>query len=70
RGGLHLPVERAEAKLRHRSPALPARVLAAPGGFRLELERPASAVAPGQVVALYDEGAIVGSGVVSSASRD
>ena len=70
-GRLHLPVERAEAKLRYRSPAFPARVLPCDGGFRLELELPASAVAPGQVVALYDEvGAVVGSGLVSSASRD
>ena len=40
------------------------------GGFRLELDEPAFAVAPGQVVALYDDGAVVGSGVVSAASRD
>ncbi len=70
RGRLHLPVERVEAKLRYRSPALSARVLPCDGGFRLELEEPAYAVAPGQVVALYDDGAIVGSGVVSSAARN
>jgi len=70
RGRLHLPVARAEAKLRYRSPAAPARVFPCDGGFRLELEEPAYAVAPGQVVALYDDGAIVGCGVVSSASRN
>ena len=46
RGTLHVPVERAEAKLRYRSPAVPARVRPADGGFRLELEQPAYGVAP------------------------
>jgi tRNA-specific 2-thiouridylase len=70
RGRLHVPVERAEAKLRYRSPALPARVRPHESGFRLELEEPAFGVAPGQIVALYDGGAVVGSGVVSGRSRD
>jgi tRNA-uridine 2-sulfurtransferase len=69
-GILHAPVERIEAKLRYRSPALPARVTPTPDGFALELERPAYGVAPGQIAALYDDGAVVGSGVVSSARRD
>ena len=68
RGRLHRSVERAEAKLRYRSPALPARVWPSDGGFRLELDRPAYGVAPGQVVALYDDGAVVGSGVVSASA--
>jgi tRNA-specific 2-thiouridylase len=70
RGIVHAPVERVEAKLRYRSPALPARVTPTPGGFALELERPAYGVAPGQIAALYDDGAVVASGVVSSARRD
>jgi len=70
RGRLHRPVARAEVKLRYRSPAVPARVTPCAGGFRLELEQPAFAVATGQVVALYDDGAVVGSGVVSSTGRD
>jgi len=70
-GVLHVPVERAHAKLRYRSAAAPARVRPIPGGFALELERPAYGVAPGQIAALYDdEGAVVGCGVVSSAGRD
>ena len=64
RGHLHVPVERADAKLRHRSPAVPARVVATPGGFRLELEEPAYGVAAGQVAVVYDDGAVVGCGVV------
>jgi len=70
RGRLHIPVERAQAKLRHRSPAVPARVVSTHRGYRLELEEPAYGVANGQVVALYDGEALVGSGVVSSASRN
>ena len=65
RGRLYVPVARAEAKLRHRSPAVPARVSSANGSFALELEEPAYAVACGQVAALYDRGAIVGAGVVA-----
>jgi tRNA U34 2-thiouridine synthase MnmA/TrmU len=34
------------------------------------LDAPAPRVAPGQVVALYDGDAVVGSGVVSSAGRN
>jgi tRNA-uridine 2-sulfurtransferase len=67
---LHVPLERAHAKLRHRSPSVPARVEPTEGGYRLELDEPAYGVATGQVVALYDGDALVGSGVVSSAGRN
>ncbi len=70
RGRLHVPLHRAEAKLRHRSPAVPALVEQTESGYRLELEEPAYGVARGQVVALYDDGVLVGSGVVSAASRN
>ena len=67
---LHVPVERADAKLRYRSAAIPARVLPRPDGFALELEQPSYGVAPGQLAVLYDEdGAVVGCGVVSSAAH-
>jgi len=69
RGRLHVPAARVEAKLRHRSPAVPARVETTARGFRLRLEQPAYAVAPGQVVALYEGDAVVGSGLVVSAGR-
>jgi tRNA-uridine 2-sulfurtransferase len=68
RGRLYLPVERAEAKLRYRSEAVPAVVEATDDGFALRLEQPALAVAPGQVAVLYDDGAIVGAGVIVAAS--
>jgi tRNA-specific 2-thiouridylase len=64
RGRLHLPVSHAEAKVRHRSPAVPARVTATDDGFRLELDQPAHGVAPGQAAVLYDEGAVVGAGTI------
>ena len=54
-GVLHVPVDRAEAKLRYRSGAIPARVLPRPDGFALELEQPSYGVAPGQLAVLYDE---------------
>jgi tRNA-specific 2-thiouridylase len=64
-GRLYAPVARADAKLRHRSAAVPARVAASHGGFSLELEEPAYAVARGQVAALYDGDAVVGAGIVT-----
>ncbi|MEX2614221.1 MAG: tRNA 2-thiouridine(34) synthase MnmA [Gaiellaceae bacterium] len=64
-GRMYVPVERGEAKLRYRSAPVPARVYASSGGFSLELETPASAVATGQIAALYDRDAVVGAGVVT-----
>jgi tRNA-specific 2-thiouridylase len=67
RGRLHVPLERAEAKLRYRSPAVPAGVEPTSRGFRLELDEPAYGVAPGQAAVLYDEGAVVGAGTIEPA---
>ena len=64
RGRLLVPVDRVEAKLRYRSPAVPARVTQTSRGFRLDLEEPAHAVAPGQTAVLYESDVVVGSGVV------
>ena len=69
-GVLHIPVKRAEAKLRYRSAAIPARVLPRQEGFALELEQPAYGVAPGQLAVLYVDGAVVGCGLVSSAAHN
>jgi tRNA-specific 2-thiouridylase len=63
-GALYLPVTRADAKLRYRSPSVAATVEPTDGGFELELDEPAEAVAPGQVAVLYDGGAVVGAGVI------
>jgi tRNA-specific 2-thiouridylase len=64
RGRLFVPVERVEAKLRYRSPAVGATVTPVEGGFRLELDEPAFAVAPGQAAVLYEGDVVVGSGLV------
>jgi tRNA-specific 2-thiouridylase len=66
RGRLYADAERVDAKLRYRSPAVPARVEATDGGFRLELGEPAYGVAVGQAAVLYDGDVVVGCGVVSS----
>jgi tRNA-specific 2-thiouridylase len=65
-GRLYVDVERAEAKLRYRSPAVPSSVSATEGGFELELDEPAYGVAPGQAAVLYEDDAVVGCGLVSS----
>jgi tRNA-uridine 2-sulfurtransferase len=65
RGRLFVDVERVEAKLRYRSPGIGARVIAGELGFQLQLDRPAFAVAAGQAAVLYDDDAIVGSGVIT-----
>lgn len=68
RGRLYGEVTRADAKLRHRSPAGAATVRTTAHGFALELDEPAYGVAPGQVAALYDGDVVVGAGVVTGSS--
>jgi tRNA-uridine 2-sulfurtransferase len=65
-GKMYLDVERALVKLRHRSAFVPAQVAVSNGGFALDLEEPAYAVATGQVAALYDGDAVVGAGIVTA----
>jgi tRNA-uridine 2-sulfurtransferase len=65
RGRRYLQVTTAEVKFRHRSAPVPARVVPSNGGFSLELDEPAHAVAVGQTAVLYDEDAVVGAGVVT-----
>jgi tRNA-specific 2-thiouridylase len=64
RGRLHLPVDRAEVKLRYRSPVVAADVTPTEGGFRLRLDSPAYGVASGQAAVLYDGDVIVGAGTI------
>jgi tRNA-uridine 2-sulfurtransferase len=63
-GTLYVPVDRAHAKLRYRSEAVPARVHQHGGGFRLELDQPAYGVAPGQAAVLYEDDVVVGAGLI------
>ena len=64
-GTMVLPMGRVQAKLRYRSPALPATVREVDGGLELELDEPAYGVAPGQAAVLYDGDVIVGGGVIA-----
>ena len=67
RGRLYAEAERVEAKLRYRSPAMPARVEPTARGFRLELDGRAYGVAPGQAAVLYEGDAVVGYGLITAA---
>ena len=69
RGRVAPGARRVEAKLRYRSPAVPATVEPTASGFRLTLDEPAYAVARGQAAVLYADGTVVGSGVITGASR-
>jgi tRNA-specific 2-thiouridylase len=68
RGRLAAETARVDAKLRHRSPAVPASVVATDGGFELHLDEPAFGVAPGQAAVLYAGETIVGAGVITGAA--
>jgi tRNA-specific 2-thiouridylase len=65
RGRLYADVERVDAKLRYRSEPVAATVGRHEGGFVLELDEPAYGVAPGQAAVLYEDGVVVGAGLVS-----
>jgi tRNA-specific 2-thiouridylase len=64
RGRLYVPVDRAEAKLRYRSPGVTADVVPTEGGFRLVLDEPAYGAAPGQAAVLYEDDVVVGAGTI------
>jgi tRNA-uridine 2-sulfurtransferase len=64
KGSLYVPVERADVKLRYRSAAVSARVSETSEGFALQLDRPAYGVAVGQAAVLYEEGVVVGAGLI------
>jgi tRNA-uridine 2-sulfurtransferase len=67
-GVLYAPVERAEAKLRYRSPGVGADVRSDRDGFELALDEPVYGVASGQTAVLYADDAVVGAGTIASAS--
>jgi tRNA-uridine 2-sulfurtransferase len=68
-GRLYVPLERVEAKLRYRSPSMPATARERARGFELELDEPAYGVAAGQAAVLYEEDAVVGAGLISASRR-
>jgi tRNA-uridine 2-sulfurtransferase len=63
-GRLYVPVERVQAKLRYRSAPIDASVEETSSGFRLQLGEPSFGVAPGQAAVLYEDGAVVGAGLI------
>lgn len=63
-GRPYVPVEHVEAKLRYRGDTIPAQARTTADGFRLELARPAYGVAPGQAAVLYEDGVVVGAGLI------
>jgi tRNA-specific 2-thiouridylase len=65
---LPAPIE-VEARVRHRAPRVPARVVPGPEGrAEVELHEPQYAVTPGQSVVLYRGEVIVGGGVIAGAA--
>jgi tRNA U34 2-thiouridine synthase MnmA/TrmU len=68
RGRVDGGTARVEAKLRHRSPAVPASVVETDAGFDLNLDEPVVGVAPGQAAVLYSGGTVVGCGVITGAA--
>ncbi len=64
RGRLYVPVGRAEAKLRYRSPGVGSDVTPTDGGFRLRLDASAYGVAAGQAAVLYERDVVVGAGTI------
>ncbi len=67
-GHLHASVTRGDAKLRYRSPALPADVEATADGFALRFDEPVYAVATGQTAVLYEGNVVVGAGTIASSA--
>jgi tRNA-specific 2-thiouridylase len=63
-GRMYVPVTRGEAKLRYRSPAVCADVVATERGFDLRLDTPAFGVSPGQAAVVYEDDVVVAAGLV------
>jgi tRNA-specific 2-thiouridylase len=68
-GHLYVSVTRGDAKLRYRSPALPADIEETSDGFRLQFDEPAYGVAAGQTAVIYEDDVVVGSGTIASSAR-
>ena len=64
-GRMYEEVGHGEVKLRYRSPAVRTAVRSTENGFRLDLDEPSFAVAPGQVAVVYEEEAVVAAGVIT-----
>jgi tRNA-specific 2-thiouridylase len=67
-GRLFASVTRGDAKVRYRSPALPADVQQTADGFQLRFDEPAYGVAAGQTAVVYEADVVVGSGTIASSA--
>jgi tRNA-uridine 2-sulfurtransferase len=67
-GRVYVDIDRADVKVRYRSPATPGAVEPLSRGFRVRLAEPVYGVAPGQAAVLYEGDAVVGAGRVTSSS--
>ena len=67
-GRLFASVTRGDAKLRYRSPLVPAHVEPTRAGFRLRLDEPAYGIASGQTAVVYEGDVVVGSGTIASSA--
>jgi tRNA-specific 2-thiouridylase len=68
-GRMFVDVDRADVKLRHRSPAVPGVVEPVSRGFRVALKEPVYGVATGQAAVLYEGDIVVGAGRVTSSGH-
>jgi tRNA-specific 2-thiouridylase len=65
-GKLYADVDRADVKVRYRSPAAPGSVEPSTRGFRVQFDEPVYGVAAGQAAVLYEGDVVVGAGRVTS----
>jgi tRNA-uridine 2-sulfurtransferase len=65
-GKLYADVDRADVKVRYRSPAARGSVAHSTRGFRVQFDEPVYGVAPGQAAVLYEGDVVVGAGRVTS----
>ena len=67
---LHRPAADVRSvRLRYHAEPLPCRAVETPDGLRIELERPAHAVAPGQLACLLSEDIVIGHGTIAREAR-
>jgi tRNA-specific 2-thiouridylase len=60
---------RAQVRVRHRSPEVPATIIPDGGSARVLFDRPVRAVAPGQSCVFYDGDVVIGGGVLKKSSK-
>jgi len=58
-----------EAQVRYRSPAVPATLSPAEGGYRVDFAQPQRAVTPGQAVVFYEGEEVLGGGTIEASLR-